>query len=190
MAFKLYTDKKMENDAWTLSYNYNSTGSIDTLLYFGSPNPKETLTPAEDEQITLTPVNTATPWEPNQVYSINQIIVNPAGIMFRCVTGGKGSAVEPEWWQVGGGTIGRATFMCLGPMFRHTDIKLALNKSDLDTAKGGEGIDLGKQLQGGVAIPVYIRDTNNSYEPRNDTLDACRGLELNKTITTTDTTDY
>ena len=77
MAFKLYTDKKMENDAWTLSYNYNSTGSIDTLLYFGSPNPKETLTPAEDEQITLTPVNTATPWEPNQVYSINQIIVIP-----------------------------------------------------------------------------------------------------------------
>ena len=186
MAFKLYTDKKMENEAKTLLYNYKSTGSIDTLLYFGSPNHQETLTPAEDEQITLTPVNLATEWEPNQVYTLNQIIVSPAGMMYRCLVPAKGGQTPPTWWQIGTGYIGNALFIHLGLVFRHTDIKLALNKSDLDTAKGGENIKLGEQLQGGVAIPVYIRDSNTSWDDRDDKTDVCRGLELNKTIITTD----
>lgn len=188
MAFKLYTDKTMRNDAWTLLYNYKSTGSVDTELYFGSPNPYEILTPVEDEQITLTPVNLADEWKPNQVYAVNQIIapVKAGGYMYRCIKAARGSAEEPEWWQTGTGYVGNALFMCLGLVFRYTDIKLALNKKDLDTAIGGEGIKLGKQLQGGVAIPVYIRDTNTSYDNRDDKTDACRGLELNQIITTSD----
>lgn len=186
MAFKLYTDKTMQNEAWTLLYNYRGKGSVDTLLYFGSPNPNEILTAEEGEQITLTPVNLATEWKPNQVYYIGQIIVNRSGLMYRCTKAASGGATEPAWWKVGIGNIGKATFMYLGDMFRHTDIKLALNKKGLDTAKGGEGINLGEQLQGGVAVPIYIRDTNNSYDNRDDKTGVCRGLELNKTIITTD----
>lgn len=187
MAFKLYADKKLQKEA-DIHVTFTGIGNVDAVVYFGSNNPDEYLTPATDAQIILKPVNLLKKWQPNYYYAINDIIepTSPNGYMYRCVQAGKTTDTEPEWW-VGKlpGKAGNAVFVECGQVFSPTAIKLALSRSALGSAIGGEGVKLGAKLQGGKAIPVYIRINNDTYDIDNDLGCASRGLGTNETITTT-----
>ncbi|PIT26709.1 hypothetical protein BGI37_05105 [Snodgrassella alvi] len=188
MAFMLYTDTKMQNPADTRLI-FNGVGNLDVVLYFGSNQSDEVLSPETDAQIILKPVNLIKKWQPNKYYDYGNIIEpsNPNGYIYQCIGSGRTDSKEPRWWVDLGGTgkIGSAWFKVLGEAFRHTDIKISLTQAGLDSAVGGEGIELGAQLQGGRAIPVYMRVSNTTGDTRNDFTDACRGLATNSTITTT-----
>ncbi|PIT55020.1 hypothetical protein BHC59_11930 [Snodgrassella alvi] len=187
MAFMLYTDKKMRNPANT-RLTFNGVGNLDVVLYFGSSQSDEVLSPETDAQIILKPVNLIKKWQPNKYYDYGNIIEpsNPNGYIYQCITPGRTGSKEPRWWvDYISGVSGSAWFKVLGEAFRHTDIKISLTQAGLDSAVGGEGIELGDQLQGGRAIPIYMRVVNKSYSLRNDFTDACRGLATNSTITTT-----
>ncbi|NUE66980.1 hypothetical protein [Snodgrassella sp. ESL0253] len=188
MAFMLYADKKMQKPA-DIRLVFNGTGILDTVLYFGSNQSDEVLRSQTDAQIILRPVDLIKKWEPNKFYYWNNIIEpsRPNGYIYRCTTQGRTGSEEPRWWidNGGSGASGSARFTVLGEAYRHTDIKLSLTQAGLDSAVGGAGVELGTQLQGGNAIPIYMRVTNKSYDLRNDFMDACRGLATNSTITTT-----
>ncbi|WP_143557536.1 hypothetical protein, partial [Snodgrassella alvi] len=67
MAFMLYTDTKMQNPADT-RLTFNGVGNLDVVLYFGSNQSDEVLSPETDAQIILKPVNLIKKWQPNKYY--------------------------------------------------------------------------------------------------------------------------
>ena len=190
MSFTLYTDEQMTSEAVSpYQLDFNGTGKNEFRLYFGSPYSYETLKPKSDQQIMLIPASRLEKWQPGYGYSFGNIVEPTAanGCMYRVVSNGKTSTREPEWSTVPNTrcSSGGVVFVNLGAKFQLEDIRLSLTQSGLDNAAPGAFLPLGEQLQGGKAIPVFIRVTNNDSTPRSDRSDPCISIRLNATTTET-----
>lgn len=186
MAFTLYTDSNMTHEAASpYPIDFNGTGTNDFVLYFGSPYTHETLTPKTGE-IMLIPFSRLKAWQPEQNYSFGQIIEPPVanGYMYQCVQAGQTGKTEPVWGIAVNKqcTSGSARFTNLGAKFKAADLKLSLTQQGLETAIGGAALGLGNQLQGGKAIPVYIRVSNSDKSARSDRSDPCISIRLSETM--------
>lgn len=190
MPFTLYADEQMTREAISpYQLDFNGTGKNEFRLYFGSPYSYETLKPKSDEQIMLIPASRLEKWQPEYGYSIGNIIEPTVanGCMYQVLSNGTTSTREPEWSTVPNTqcSSGGVVFVNLGAKFQLEDIRLSLTQSGLDNAAPGAFLPLGEQLQGGKAIPVFIRVTNNDSTPRSDRSDPCISIRLNATTTET-----
>lgn len=184
--FTFWLDPEMTSEA-TSPYpvTYNGTGSVDMVLYYGSNDPQESVTSLTDELITLMPVSTLQKWEPAKYYKTGDII-EPAisnGLMYKCTTSGTSGDGEPDWGSGHIGTAinsGTAQFTQYGEKFIPNDVRMALSKSGLDSADAGAGVSLGKSLQGGAPVAIYIRMTNRFTSVRSDSTDPCIYIGTNK----------
>lgn len=190
MSFTLYADEQMTSEAVSpYQLDFNGTGKNEFRLYFGSPYSYETLKPKSDGQIMLIPASRLEKWQPNYGYRFGNIVEPTAanGCMYQVVSNGTTSTREPEWSTVPNTrcSSGGVVFTNLGAKFQPEDIRLSLTQSGLDKAAPGAFLALGAQLQGGKAIPVFIRVTNNDSAPRSDRSDPCISIRLNATTTET-----
>ncbi|WP_100114361.1 hypothetical protein [Snodgrassella alvi] len=190
MPFMLYTDAQMTMEANSpYQLDFNGAGKNEFKLFFGSPYSNEVLKPKSDPQIMLVPASRLKKWEPNRVYSFGNIIepIVSNGCMYQCLDNAQTGSSEPAWRAERGSkcSSGSTTFINLGAKFQPADVQLALTYAGLDTANAGAALELGTQLQGGKAIPVYIRVTNTSNSVRSDRSDPCISIRLNATITET-----
>lgn len=190
MSFTLYADEQMTREAVSpYQLDFNGTGKNEFRLYFGSPYSYETLKPKSDEQIMLIPASRLKKWQPNSGYGFGNIVEPTVanGCMYKVIGNGRTSLNEPAWSTElnsqcsSGGVI----FVNIGAKFQPEDIRLSLTQSGLDKATPGAFLALGGQLQGGKAIPVFIRITNNDNTPRSDRSDPCIIIRLNATTTET-----
>lgn len=190
MPFTLYEDEQMTREAVSpYQLNFNGTGKNEFRLYFGSPYSYETLRPKSDQQIMLIPASRLEKWQPERGYSIGDIVEPTAanGCMYQVLNNGTTSTQEPEWSTVPNArcSSGGVVFANLGAKFQLEDIRLSLTQSGLGNAAPGAFLPLGGQLQGGKAVPVFIRVTNNDSTPRSDRSDPCIIIRLNATTTET-----
>lgn len=141
-------------------------GSIDLVMYFGSPNTAYTLRTAKNsgiDNITLTPADALVDRADNTAYALGTI-VEPAGgngYIYQCTTAGT-TATPPRFLTTVGATIadGTAVWTCLGKRHAPSEIKLALSQAGLDSASAGGALSLGAELKGGAAIAIYVRITS------------------------------
>jgi hypothetical protein len=190
MPFILYTDAQMTMEAVSpYQLNFNGAGKNDFQLFFGSPHPNETLKPKSDQQIMLVPASRLKKWEPNRVYSFGNIVepVVSNGYMYQCLDNAQTGNNEPAWGRERGSkcSSGSTIFINLGEKFQPANVQLSLTQAGLETAGAGGALELGTQLQGGRAIPIFIRVTNPSNSVRSDRSDPCISIMLNATITET-----
>lgn len=184
--FTFWLDPEMTSEA-TSPYpvTYNGTGSVDIVLYYGSNDAQETVVSVTDAPITLTPVSMLEKWKPRKYYKAGEIIEPTVsnGFMYKCTTPGTSGDGEPEWGAGHVGTTinsGTAQFTHYGAKFVPSDVRLALNRAGLDKADDGSGVSLGKSLQGGSPIAIYMRLTNRFTDVRNDSTDPCIYIGTNK----------
>ena len=141
-------------------------GSIDLVMYFGSPNKAYTLRTAKNsgiDNITLTVADALPDRADNTAYAVGAI-VEPAGgngYLYQCTTAGT-TAAAPRFLTTVGATIadGTAVWTCLGKRHAPSEIKLALSKAGLDSATAGGALSLGAELKGGAAVVIYVRITS------------------------------
>ncbi|RKW27110.1 MAG: hypothetical protein D8B42_09245 [Kingella sp. (in: b-proteobacteria)] len=141
-------------------------GSIDLVMYFGSPNPAHTLRTAKNsgiDNITLSVTDALADRANNTAYTVGAI-VEPAGgngYLYQCTTAGT-TATPPRFLTTVGATIadGTAVWTCLGKRHAPSEIKLALSKAGLDSATAGGALSLGAELKGGAAVAIYVRITS------------------------------
>lgn len=141
-------------------------GSIDLVMYFGSPNKAHTLRTAKNsgiDNITLSVTDALADRADNTAYPVGAI-VEPAGgngYLYQCTTAGT-TATPPRFLTTVGATIadGTAVWTCLGKRHAPGEIKLALSKAGLDSATAGGALSLGAELKGGAAIAIYVRITS------------------------------
>lgn len=171
--------KLWQNEAMTTEYGRQGTnsrfqalnfdaagGSIDLVMYFGSPNKAYTLRTAKNsgiDNITLT-VADALPDRADNTAYVQGAIVEPAGgngYLYQCTTAGT-TATPPHFLTTVGATIadGTAVWTCLGKRHAPSEIKLALSKAGLDSATAGGALSLGAELKGGAAVAIYVRITS------------------------------
>ncbi|WP_455016733.1 hypothetical protein, partial [Kingella oralis] len=171
--------KLWQNEAMTTEYgsqgngsrfqtlNFDAAGgSIDLVMYFGSPNKAYTLRTAKNsgiDNITLSVTDALADRADNTAYAVGAI-VEPAGgngYLYQCTTAGT-TATPPHFLTTVGATIadGTAVWTCLGKRHAPSEIKLALSKAGLDSATAGGALSLGAELKGGAAIAIYVRITS------------------------------
>nr|DAF57104.1 MAG TPA: hypothetical protein [Siphoviridae sp. ctEeW6] len=171
--------KLWQNEAMTTEYgsqgansrfqtlNFDAAGgSIDLVMYFGSPNPAHTLRTAKNsgiDNITLSVTDALADRADNTAYALGTI-VEPAGgngYLYQCTTAGT-TATPPHFLTTVGATIadGTAVWTCLGKRHAPSEIKLALSKAGLDSATAGGALSLGAELKGGAAVAIYVRITS------------------------------
>lgn len=171
--------KLWQNEAMTTEYgsqgngsrfqtlNFDAAGgSIDLVMYFGSPNKAYTLRTAKNsgiDNITLSVTDALADRANNTAYAVGAI-VEPAGgngYLYQCTTAGT-TATPPHFLTTVGATIadGTAVWTCLGKRHAPSEIKLALSKAGLDSATAGGALSLGAELKGGAAIAIYVRITS------------------------------
>lgn len=171
--------KLWQNEAMTTEYgsqgngsrfqtlNFDAAGgSIDLVMYFGSPNRAYTLRTAKNsgiDNITLSVTDALADRADNTAYAVGAI-VEPAGgngYLYQCTTAGT-TATPPHFLTTVGATIadGTAVWTCLGKRHAPSEIKLALSKAGLDSATAGGALSLGAELKGGAAIAIYVRITS------------------------------
>lgn len=142
-------------------------GSIDLVMYFGSPNPAHTLRTAKNsgiDNITLTVADALPDRADNTAYA-QGAIVEPAGgngYLYQCSKAGSSAASAPRFVTTIGATIadGTAVWTCLGKRHNPSEIKLALSQAGLDSASAGGALSLGAELKGGAAVAIYVRITS------------------------------
>ena len=105
--------------------------------------------------------------------------------MYQCSGNGQSGSSEPAWTIKPGSkcSSGGLIFINLGEKFQPADVQIAASAAGLDDA--GSVLELGAQLRGGGAIPVFIRVTNPSNTVRSDRTDPCIIIRLNATTTET-----
>ena len=171
--------KLWQNEAMTTEYgsqgantrfqtlNFDAAGgSIDLVMYFGSPNPAYTLRTAKNsgiDNITLSVTDALADRADNTAYAVGAI-VEPAGgngYLYQCTTAGT-TATPPHFLTTVGATIadGTAVWTCLGKRHAPSEIKLALSQAGLDSATAGGALSLGAELKGGAAVAIYVRITS------------------------------
>ena len=190
MSFSLYTDEQMTSEAVSpYQLDFNGTGKNEFRLYFGSPYSYETLRPKSDRQIMLIPASRLKKWQPDSGYGFGNIVEPTVanGCMYKVIGNGRTSSNEPAWSTEPDSqcSSGGVVFINIGAKFQPEDIRLSLTQSGLDKAEPGAFLPLGGQLQGGKAIPVFIRITNSDNTPRSDRSDPCISIRLNATTTET-----
>lgn len=190
MPFMLYTDAKMTVEVSNpYQMNFNGTGDCDVLLFFGSPDASEILRPKTDQKIMLIPSSRLKKWQPNLAFGVGSIIepVTPNGCMYQSVNNVATGSNEPAWSQEQGSkcSSGGAIFVNLGAKFQPADVSLSLTADGLNSANGGQALALGAELQGGRAMPIYMRVSNHNGGVRSDRSDPCISIRLNATTTTT-----
>lgn len=188
MPFLLYTDAQMTTEAISpIQLDFNGRGKKEIKLYFGSPDPDERLVPKTDDQIMLTATSRLKKWEAEHTYHTGDI-VEPTianGYMYQCLDNGQSGSNEPAWTTKPGSkcSSGGLIFINLGEKFQPADVRIASSAAGLDNA--GSVLELGAQLRGGSALPVFIRVTNSSNTVRSDRTDPCISIRLNATTTET-----
>lgn len=171
--------KLWQNEAMTTEYgsqgngscfqtlNFDAAGgSIDLVMYFGSPNKAYTLRTAKNsgiDNITLSVTDALADRADNTAYAVGAI-VEPAGgngYLYQCSKAGT-TATPPRFLTTVGATIadGTAVWTCLGKRHAPSEIKLALSQAGLDSASAGGALSLGAELKGGAAVAIYVRITS------------------------------
>lgn len=177
--FKAWADEAMTREfgqafgTSRISYvSYGKAGAvIDTVLYFGSPD------------ATIKLQNAATPGVGDIVLSVSDILQEraastayvtgqlietspPNSYIYRVTNGGTSASSAPTYPVSVGQTIadGTMSVKCLGKKHATTSVKLALSQAGLDTATGGAPLAIGKTINGGAAIAVWMRFTNSVPE--------------------------
>lgn len=169
--------KLWQNEAMTTEYgsqgansrfqtlNFDAAGgSIDLVMYFGSPNPAHTLRTAKNsgiDNITLSVTDALADRADRTAYAVGAI-VEPAGgngYLYQCSKAGT-TATAPNFLTTVGATIadGTAVWTCLGKRHAISEVKLALSQAGLDSA--GSTLSLGAELKGGAAVAIYARITS------------------------------
>ncbi len=169
--------KLWQNEAMTTEYgsqgansrfqtlNFDAAGgSIDLVMYFGSPNPAHTLRTAKNsgiDNITLSVTDALADRADRTAYAVGAI-VEPAGgngYLYQCSKAGT-TATAPNFLTTVGATIadGTAVWTCLGKRHTISEVKLALSQAGLDSA--GSTLSLGAELKGGAAVAIYARITS------------------------------
>ena len=172
--FKLWQNETMTteygsqgNGSRFQTLNFDAAGgSIDLVMYFGSPNKAYTLRTAKNsgiDNIMLTVADALVDRADNTAYAVGAI-VEPAGgngYLYQCTTAGT-TAAAPRFLTTVGATIadGTAVWTCLGKRHAPSEIKLALSKAGLDSATAGGALSLGAELKGGAAVAIYVRITS------------------------------
>lgn len=140
-------------------------GSIDLVMYFGSPNPAYTLRTAKNsgiDNITLTVADALPDRADNTAYAVGAIVelAGGNGYLYQCSKAGNSAASAPRFLTTVGATIadGTVVWTCLGKRHNPSEIKLALSKAGLDSA--GNTLSLGAELRGGAAIAIHVRITS------------------------------
>lgn len=169
--------KLWQNEAMTTEYgsqgansrfqtlNFDAAGgSIDLVMYFGSPNPAHTLRTAKNsgiDNITLSVTDALADRAASTAYAVGAI-VEPAGgngYLYQCSKAGT-TATAPNFLTTVGATIadGTAVWTCLGKRHTISEVKLALSQAGLDSA--GSTLSLGAELKGGAAVAIHARITS------------------------------
>ena len=167
------------NTALTASYSGTSQfthesdlsdGDQDIVLYFGSNTASRTLQATSNpgvDQITFTPTVTRDIWVTLTAYTLGTSIEPTTENGFRYVvsTAGTSDTTEPTFPTAAiGDTVvdGTVVWTLTAVIHPITEIKLALTSAGLDTATGGDALDVGTEILSEVAnqVEVHMRLTN------------------------------
>lgn len=181
-SYSLWTDSNLtvEYDGEEIidAYTDASEGDYDFSVYIGSPleSPnirylKSTSNPGVD-YITLTPTDNLENWVGEQAYIVGDCVQpssgNENGKRYKCTVAGTSdiTANEPVWVTTGIGTTftdGTVTWQFMGAKHEITEVKLALSEVGLDTAVGGDPLNIATSIDNGIAnaLQVFVRVTNN-----------------------------
>jgi len=168
-SFQYFQDSGLTLPLTTKSLLHSDTGSTDPqdfIMYIGSNTAGVKI---EDEsspgsgQIVLSIANATADWVALTAYALNNVVksVVKNGYKFQASVGGTSGASEPAWdLTIGNDTVdGTVTWTNAGKVHENTEMKLALSAIDLDTAVGGDDLDLGVSILSEVAqaLPVHVR---------------------------------
>lgn len=187
MNFYFHEDEKMSKMISNLyRFKFKGAGQKDFVLFFGAREENSSLRAYPDDSIRLSFRNDLRTWAPKKYFSRHSLIepTTPNGLMYLCIGEGVTGDQEPAWETVPKRTQedGSITWQCQGAPLRVDDIKMALTRKGLDSAKAGAALDLGDKIQGGQAIPIYFRVNNADDTPRSDGVDRCLKCDLNEVI--------
>ena len=170
--------KLWQNEAMTTEYgsqgansrfqtlNFDAAGgSIDLVMYFGSPNPAHTLRTAKNsgiDNITLSVTDALADRAASTAYAVGAI-VEPAGgngYLYQCSKAGTTATTTPNFLTTVGATIadGTAVWTCLGKRHPISEVRFALSKAGQTSA--ATPLSLGAELRGGAAVAIYARITS------------------------------